>query len=527
MLNNLTSSLSRLTALAAIALLAALTGCAGLPPGPEREVTQSARRAADTVLGGHAQRVALDAGESGFQGLPQAEYALDARVELIRRAQRAIDLQTYQIAPDGVGRTMLKELRDAARRGVRVRLLVDDFYTLGLDAALLQLAAHDGVSVRLYNPFVYGRDSASGRFWNLLTDGRRLNHRMHNKLLLVDGAMAIVGGRNLTDDYFSRSAAGNFLDFDFLIVGAIVPELGDMFDRYWNHRRVVDIRRLSDDGRSAEQRRAAFDAFAALAPPYRPPGARDMLGFLPLGQALAAGEARFRAARARAFADDPDKTFDPAAPRDLVQPNTTLAWIESQTEPKQEAIVISPYFLPDQRVRQRLTEAARLGVRITVLSNSVASSDEPLVAFASHSGRTELLAAGVRLKEVMPHPVMHTPFTLNMPPGAAVRLHAKMGIFDRRTVGVGSINLDPRSHRINTEMAMMVDSPELAGEMAQALLAWMQTDGVHEVVRGESGWRFRTRHGDRVVETDQEPGLDWWTRLRLRLVYMLVPDELL
>ena len=505
-----------------------LSGCAGLPAVPEQAHSRAECASADTLLGRFALQAGLPPGDSGIQSMPQAEYALAARIELMRRAQRSIDLQTYQIGHDGVGRAILKELRDAARRGVRVRLLVDDYYTLGLDRPLLHLAAHDRVQVRLYNPFVYGRDSGGGRFWNLLSDGRRLNHRMHNKMLVIDGAVAVVGGRNLTDEYFMRSKEANFLDIDFLFAGAVVPELGGLFDRYWNHPRVIEIHRVSDDGLSPGQRRAAFDTFAALAPAHEPLSEPDMLGAPPLGQALERGLPNFRVARAQAFADDPAKTFDSTSPRELPQLNSTLAWIESQIgQRRSETLLVSPYFLPDERTRRRLSAEAIDGVRVTVVANSVASSDEPLVAFASHRHRDGLLAAGIRLFEVHPTPSVRTPLTRLAPDGAKLRLHAKMGIFDRRVLGIGSINLDPRSHRINTEIAVLIDSPDLASDMGDALRSWMRTDEVQEVTRSQNGLSFRIRNGELVIETDEEPGLSWWTRLRLRLVYLLVPDELL
>ena len=520
--------LQRHRALAGALLLVFLAGCAGLPVANDRPESRALAASADTELGRFAQQARLAPGESGFHGLPQAEYALDARIELIRRAERSIDLQTYQIGNDAIGRTILKALRDAARRGVRVRLLVDDFYTLGLDRPLLQLAAFQGVGVRLYNPFVIGRDSAAGRFFNLLGDGARLNHRMHNKMLLVDGAWAVVGGRNLSDEYFMRSQTGNFLDVDFLIAGAVVAQLADLFDRYWNHARVVEIERVSDDGLAPAARRAAFDAFVAPVPARPPLTEPDMLGVAPFGLTLQRGTPALRPARGSAYADDPDKTFDPAAPRDEAQRNSTLAWVETQVgQPGREALLLSPYFLPDERLRRRLVAAAAAGARITVVSNGVASSDEPLVAYASHRHRDELLAAGVRLFEVRPAPASRSPLTANAPTGSKLRLHAKLGVFDRRVLGIGSINLDPRSHLINTELAILIDSPGLAGDVADILDGWIASDELHEVLRSPRGWSFRTRQGNEVVETDEEPGLDPSTRLRLFFFYLLVPDELL
>ena len=509
-----------------VVVAALLAGCAGMPAVDGRPISHAEQASTQTSLGRFAQRIDLPAGQSGFWSLPQAEFALDARIELIRRAERAVDLQTYQIGNDGVGRAILKELRDAARRGVRVRLLVDDFNTLGLDRALLQLAAHDHVEVRLFNPFVFGRDSAAGRVWNLLTDLSRLNHRMHNKLFVVDGALAIAGGRNLTDAYFMLGTDDDFIDFEFLIAGALVPQLGDLFDRYWNHPRVIDIRRLSDDGLSGEQLQADFETLVATAPPHRQPTGADLLGVPAIGMALDGGPTRFRAASAQVYADDPSKTIDPQGPSDSPQPQSTLAWVEPRAlQVMSESILISPYFLPERRVRQHMRQAAGRGVSIKIVSNGVAASDEPVVALAAQRHRDELLKAGVRLFEVNPTPATRTPLTEGAPPGAKIRLHAKMGIFDRKTLAFGSINLDPRSHRINTEIAITIESPALAADIANAIEAWLQTDGVYEVTPSTQGVQWRVGNGAQHKQLDDEPGTGWWTRLRLGLLYLLVPDE--
>lgn len=519
---------SRILVLACAIALFLLAGCAGLPPAPNRVASHAEPASTNTTWGRYAAGTALPAGVSGFWPLGQAEYALDARLELMRRAERSIDLQTYQIGNDGLGRLMLKELRDAARRGVRVRLLVDDFYTLGLDAALLQLSAHEGIEVRLFNPFVYGRDSANGRLWNLLTDGRRLNHRMHNKLLSVDGALAIAGGRNLSGEYFMLDPRNNFLDYEFIIAGALVPELAALFDRYWNHERVLDIQRISNDGLSGAERRAAFERVAAGAAQITPPAGPDMLGAPVLAQALRQGLAPFRHARAEAFADDPGKTFKPPTAPDTTEAHTTLAWLEARTlQAPRLSTVISPYFLPDAATRQRMREAAQRGTQITIITNSIASSDEPLVAFASHRNRHEWLAAGVRLFEMRPTSDTVTPFTRTAPAGSSLRLHTKMGIFDRRLLAIGSINVDPRSHRINTELAIVIDSPDLAGNISDGVHALLQTDVVQEVRLSDEGLRWYVRRPQGEQRHNEEPDVGVWQRLRLRLIYLLVPDELL
>ena len=520
-------------AVASLALLATLAGCAGLPPLPPQAPEHTLVAPTDSTLGRAVAKATLPAGQSGLRGLPQADFALDARVALMRRAQVSIDLQTYQIGNDAVGRTVLRELRDAARRGVRVRLLVDDFYTLGLGPLLAGLAAESNAQVRLFNPFVYGRDSGSGRMWNLATDGRRLNHRMHNKLLVVDGVMAVVGGRNLADEYFMRSPVANFIDLDFVVAGAALPRLSELFDQYWNSPRVRDIRQLGMAAQvatpsPAQQRQVLDDAVDRL-PPWQPPAGLDMLGQPALGVALDQGTLWLAVAHVTAVADPPDKTFDPAAPADLPAEGSVFAWGTTfARQARHEMLLVTPYFLPDRSTRHALADANSAGVKTLVMTNSVASSDEPLVSIASARYRAELLGAGLRLFEVNPRPQMPDERRSGPELAAQTRLHAKLAVIDRRVVLVGSMNLDPRSHRINTEIGIAIDSPALGEAVLVQFNRMIATDAVHEVEQRPGGlfrWRLRRPDGDAV--SDDEPGLDLWSRWRLQLLSLFVPDELL
>ena len=200
-------------------------------PVVERPVSMARTAPADTPLATLARNAGIAAGQSGAYPLPQASFALDARLALIANARDSFDLQYDVIADDDIGHLIL---RDAARRGVRVRLLLDDLHTTGMDRLLLGLAAEPNVEVRLFNPFVSGRESTVARALGLLVDLRRLNHRMHNRLFIADGAVAIVGGRNLANEYFRRGTEGNFIDFDLLVAGAVLAPLNDGFDTYWN-----------------------------------------------------------------------------------------------------------------------------------------------------------------------------------------------------------------------------------------------------------------------------------------------------
>ena len=220
--------------LASIAIALLVTGCAGLPAIVERPPSFAMADTADTPLGRMAVKGAPDAQLSGFRLLPMPAYSMHARLELARRAQRSIDVQYYLVQNDETGRYLLRTLRDAAERGVRVRVLIDDLYTAGADELLAGLGAHPNVEVRLFNPFPAGRDRLGTRLAASIFDFDRIHRRMHNKLFVADNAMAVVGGRNIANEYFLRDAGSNFIDIDTLVTGAVVPRLSSLFDVYWN-----------------------------------------------------------------------------------------------------------------------------------------------------------------------------------------------------------------------------------------------------------------------------------------------------
>src|SRR5450432_3085715 len=226
-----------------VALLAAifLSACGTLPPQAERPFSTAQPVSADSPL----VRIANDSSPAptltGFRLMPLGFYSLDARIQLARRARYALDVQYYLIQDDRTGRLLMRNLRDAALRGVRVRLLVDDLYTSGGDPMFRGLAAFPNVEVRLFNPFCCARESTASKYVASIGDFRRLNHRMHNKLYIADGAVAIMGGRNIADEYFARSATSNFVDMDVFVVGAVVRQLARIFDVYWNSPQVYPV----------------------------------------------------------------------------------------------------------------------------------------------------------------------------------------------------------------------------------------------------------------------------------------------
>ncbi len=294
----------------ALTLAIALAGCGSLPARLDAPTSSALRPSPDSPLVRIAQDPIPAPDLSGFRLMPLGLYSLDARIQLTRRARYSLDLQYYQISDDRTGRLLLGSLRDAALRGVRVRVLVDDLETAGADRLFVGLAAFPNVEVRLFNPFCCARETIVGRFAASLPEISRLNHRMHNKLFLADGAMAIAGGRNIGDEYFMLGASENYVDMDALIVGAVVPQLEAIFDSYWNSPHAYPAGTIITTTLDHAQLRDTFDGLVAAdieAVPYAL-AKSDMLGYGPVGADLDAGDLRLVWAKATAFADPPQRS---------------------------------------------------------------------------------------------------------------------------------------------------------------------------------------------------------------------------
>jgi cardiolipin synthase C len=496
--------------------VALLAGCASLPSAVDRPASTMRVAPANAPLARMAQAVGAPSERSGLRPLIFPDLALDARLDLMRRAQVSLDLQSYMIGNDGTGRMLLRELRNAAARGVRVRLLLDDLYAQGMDDLLLGLAAHEGVEVRMFNPFAYGRTSSLPRLWHLMTDLRRLNHRMHNKLFVADGLVAVAGGRNLADEYFMQSKDANFIDFDLQMTGAIVTQLGRIFDDYWNSERVYPLPALGGNSASAAERREHFEN---LTEHDRAPAPK-------LGPEPPARDPGFYIAAAGAAADKPSKaglaTYDPP-------PGTvTEGFVRLLGEARSEVIVVSPYFIPGKFGMDRMRALRGAGVSLRVVTNAFGASDEPLVNIGYERYRLDMLRMGVQVFEVTSARLKRDTQLRNALGSTAGRLHAKMGFIDRKTFLVGSMNLDARSAHTNTEVGIVVRSPELV----HALLEIYKVDsgvGVYEVRIKSDGrnveWVGYDPERDERLEADPES--NWLHRLKLFLLGLLVPEDLL
>jgi cardiolipin synthase C len=513
----------------AIALgLLALQGCASLPERVERSATFAFNDTTDTPLAriAAASTPAAQRTLSGFRVLPTGDHSLDARIALARRAARSIDAQYYQVHDDAVGRRFLRELRDAAARGVRVRLLLDDFYTTGHDALFIEFAAHDNVEVRLFNPLPSRSVSTTRRVLASLHEFSRINHRMHNKLFVADNALAVTGGRNIGDEYFMSGTAANFIDLDVLATGVVVRDLSEAFDVYWNSEHTYPIGSVAGRAADVAAARRSFERRVQAAASEWAVEPRDMFGRPSVARQLDAGRLSLHHAPARVLVDTPDKVR-----RTRTQSPEGTAFFEAvkmMRSARSEVLMASPYFIPGERGVELMRETVGHGVRMSVLTNAADATDEPLVHFAYARYRHEMLRAGVQIYELGGQLVRQSN-ELGIFGSSAGRLHAKVAVIDRRWVLVGSMNLDARSARANTEVSLSIESPGLAGELSSLVERGGHLAGAYKLRLAQDGDHIEwvSRNGEHEVVTRDEPGATPLSRLWLWMLSRFVSEDLL
>ncbi|SFQ39743.1 phospholipase D family protein [Variovorax sp. 770b2] len=589
----------------AVLIAALLLGaCAQLPKDVERPVTTALASPNDTALGALVrQRRQADKArfESGFLLLGGPPAAYGSRLALIEGAQKTLDLQYYAIHADASTGRLVRGLRAAAERGVRVRILLDDFHSTGRDALVLGLAFIPNIEMRLFNPLAGARDSTFSRLFNSIGDASRIQQRMHNKLFLADNVLGVTGGRNLGDAYFGNATTGNFVDLDVLAAGPIVQDLSRSFDSYWNNERAYPVQSLvsreefqeirerarkadkeltdeaaaakkSDPGApeskpkpgaapTAEQRTRAWDekpldlrtatfvwapaVMLADQPGKIPadagPGATRDPGLV-VSQSADAGRASRapRAPNAPPPAPTSGRTASLEAASDVAASGDTVVegLLQLIGQARSDLLIISPYFVPGQDMKQAFAAAHARGVRIRVLTNSLASNDAPVahVGYARH--REELLRMGVELYELRSEQTTFgTVFGSGSSGGGGTgsgsatgesraMLHSKVLVMDGRLLVVGSMNLDLRSQLQNTEIALLIRSDELSRVAGEQIERGMRERSWHvEQVDGALVWH--APEGSGLADTTTEPDASATLRLMLRLFGPLAPDQLL
>lgn len=511
-----------LGALVAVLLAAAglASGCSQLPPLEGRTESRALADTGDTRLGRTlAPLVAAHPGVSGVLPLADPLDAFAARALLADAAERSIDVQYYIWKGDTSGRLLLDRLRAAADRGVRVRMLLDDNGTSGLDDILSAFDRHPRIEVRLFNPFANRRL----RLLGYLGDFGRLNRRMHNKAFIVDNQASVVGGRNIGDAYFAAGTGPVFADLDVLAVGPITPEVSDDFDRYWASASAYPVAGLLPPAppEALEQFAAAVQALRAS------PGAQDYLGRLrssALVASLADGGLEFDWAPTRMVSDDPAKGLGDATP----EASLMAQLVRAIGRPERELELVSAYFVPTDAGVEAFTRLAARGVAVTILTNSLEATDVAVVHAGYAKHRRELLEGGVALYEMRRlGPEGLDREVIGASGGSASSLHAKTFTVDGERVFVGSFNFDPRSLHLNTELGFVIESPALATSIHDGIvrrlpeLAWRVTLDADGNLAWESG-----RDGERTRVTT-EPGASAWRRLGVWLLSWLPIDWML
>ncbi|WP_159791831.1 phospholipase D family protein [Croceibacterium salegens] len=436
-------------------------------------------------------------GESYVMLLDTGLLAISGRLALIRRAQGTIDAQYYIWEGDLAGRVMLEEIIAAADRGVRVRLLIDDNPTAGLDAMWAAVNSHPNIAVRIFNPLTI----RAARPLNYLFDFPRLNRRMHNKSLTVDGMVTVVGGRNVGDVYFGAGDANLFIDIDALALGAIVPEVSREFETYWNSEPAYPAELILARAPmgAIEEYRTLHHVDTAKAEGYRK-AANELIQTLTTQPA----EDLLTTSTIDLLSDNPDKALGKVRHEDLLVEQ--IARIVGKSTKSLD--LVSGYFVPGDRGLDILVGLARKGVATRVVTNGYAVTDVPMVHAGYYPSRVPLLRAGVRLYEAKRQGEEKTnarDFATTRFSGGGESVHAKTFAVDGKELFVGSFNIDPRSAVLNCEMGFLIHSPALAGRLKQALDRNLaeKTYAVSLNDAGETVWT--TQHDGRPLSTTTEP----------------------
>jgi len=512
------------------ALVWMLAACAPLRPDATRAEVRALTPVADTASANYIlDESSAHPGLSGFRLLTRSDNALMSRIALVDHAKHSIDLQYYIFNNDPTGRLLAQRLLAAADRGVRVRILLDDINSGDAYSMLNALDMHPNIHVRLFNPFRTRHPSLLSRAAQYLLEARRLNRRMHNKSFVVDGWVAIVGGRNIGDEYFDASNAVSFRDMDLIAIGPVVQAAAESFDRYWNCDAaftLASLRERSPDRGQLERERVRLsrDARAFAQSDY----ASAVLDHLPRG-ATADREGDWYWGRAEFVADEPEKVEvkvdDPSL---RIGPRIA----ELLAAARSEVLLVSPYFVPGKKGTAFLTGLAQRGVATKVLTNSLASTDEP----AAHAGyshyRPELLRGGVQLFELLPVRGTPQPVT-DEGRSSGSTLHAKAAVIDRHWVFLGSMNMDPRSKLLNTEMGVIVDCPALARAVARFFQEATGPDAAFsvELAKGSdqagSAIRWIANVDGKIDVFQSEPYATPQRRLEVSLISLLPVEQLL
>ncbi|HEY8035782.1 MAG TPA: phospholipase D family protein [Methylobacter sp.] len=511
-----------------VLIFAVISGCASLPPGVDfpKNASLAFAHPEETRLGRHfINTVRQEGGNSGFRIIPAGLDGFLIRMQMINAAERTLDLQYFIFREDKTGRLLTDAVLHAADRGVRVRVLIDDLEKVAGDDRITALETHPSIEVRFFNPLAYRGNSTLFREIEFMFNASRLDYRMHNKLLVVDNAIALIGGRNIGDQFFQVNPESQFADDDVFVAGPIAQRLSGTFDEYWNsdlsipaealssekepHSTREILSTLKEDGIDYVKRVATGEPFNGI-----------LNGRLPLTWA-----------HAELIYDSPDKKKIEKGEMvgRLMQRTVANAVIAVQSE----LLIVTPYLIPGDEGMRLFKALRQRNVRIRVLTNSLKSTPMLLAQSGYMHYRVPLLENGVELYEVR----LLLGSTKGSGQTAAISrygnysLHAKLFVFDRQRLFIGSMNFDQRSMHLNTEIGLIIDSPVLARQVAARFEAMVQPvnsymPALHLHGAGEPpNLLWRTQEGDKVIEYDTEPARSDWQRVKANILLLLPLDS--
>jgi putative cardiolipin synthase len=483
-----------------------LAACTSVPFDYPREPSYRGERVASGSLAELEQVWLADAEEkTAVVPLGKGADAYAVRLDLIERAQSTIDAQYFLIKPDAAGVGFTGALLRAADRGVRVRLLLDDIFTTARDEGLALLNAHENVQVRLFNPL-----SRQGMFaLNYLVDFSRANRRMHNKSFTVDGLVTVVGGRNIAGEYFEMNPAVDFWDFEILSFGGLIEEVGDSFDDFWNHDLSLPMEALKQHLDQSD-----LEAIREEVALWRRDHSADEYIEGGIIEDLLQKRRPAYYAEAHVISDHPDKLLNPVSPEFQTLASTLGSVMASAEE---EIVVFSPYFIPNEGMAENLVRLQQSGINVDVLTNSLASTNHVAVHGGYKRYRKRLVEGGVGLFEVSAH-------AANPGTDITTTLHTKAIMIDRRWLFVGSLNVDPRSIDINTEMGLILDAPGFARELYEAAADSVRKHAYQVTLSDKGRLEWKALRDGQIVTLKKEPETSWWRRFKAGF-YGVLPIE--
>jgi cardiolipin synthase C len=517
-------------------VVAALSGCASLPPGANfPKAPSSALAHPEKIrLGRQFENIALQqGGKSGFHIIPAGTDGFLVRMQMINAAERTLDLQYYIFRGDNTGQLLADALLHAADRGVRIRVLLDDGETVTGDDQITALEAHHSVEVRIFNPFTYRGHSQLFRNIEWVFNSSRVDYRMHNKLLVVDNAIALIGGRNIGDQFFQVNPESQFADDDVFAAGPISQQLSASFDEYWNSALSIPAQALSGEKSS----QAALNELRGELKERKQQLKTDGIGYV---KRIAAGEP-FNGiisgslplvwAHAKLVYDSPNKkqVENGAIVGRLMQPDVANITATVQSE----LLMVTPFLIPGDEGMRLLKDLRQRNVRVRILTNSLESSTSSTAQSGYMHYRVPLLADGVQLYEIrsLLGNSKGSGQTAAISRYGNYSLHAKLFVFDRKRLFIGSMNFDQRSKHLNTEIGLIIDSPVLAQKIAARFEAMvLPVNSYRLALRSNtsadpSKLLWQTQVEGKAVTYDTEPARSHWQRIKVNMLSLLPLDD--